>query len=108
MDHGEFIEGLIEKLVAEAAADRKTKGSMELGAARLGSRGRIRILSRTGSRNHRRRDSTLFAVALLKALGDAYSAFAAAFRIALEKLRRGDRGALFPEGCFPPALPFCV
>jgi hypothetical protein len=29
-------------------------------------------------------------------------------RIASEKLRRGDRGALFPEGCFPPALPYCT
>lgn len=49
-----------------------------------------------------------FAVAVLKALGAAYSAFAAAFQIASEKLRSGDRGALFPEGCFPPALPFCT
>jgi len=43
---------------------------------------------------------------LSKVLRDAYSAFAAAFRIASERLRSGDRGARFPEGCFPPALPF--
>jgi hypothetical protein len=49
-----------------------------------------------------------FAIAVLKALRDAYSAFAAAFRIASDRMRSGDRGALFPDGCFPPALPFCA
>jgi len=33
-------------------------------------------------------------------------AFVAAFREAAEKLRAGERGALFPAGSFPPAMPF--
>ena len=41
-----------------------------------------------------------------QALRDAYFAFAAAFQVASERLRGGDRPAVFPEGCFPPALPF--
>jgi hypothetical protein len=33
--HREFIEGLIERVVAEAAAKREKQGSMVLGSARL-------------------------------------------------------------------------
>ncbi len=104
--HREFIEGLIDKVVAEAAAGREAKGTMVLGAARLQTQNPHtqpnRITKSPAPRFH------AFSVAVLKALGEAYSAFVAAYRIASEKLRRGDRGALFPEGCFPPALPFCV
>lgn len=32
--------------------------------------------------------------------------FLAAFREAAEKLKAGDRLARFPDGCFPPGLPF--
>ncbi len=35
-----------------------------------------------------------------------YSAFVSAYREAAEKLRRGILDAPFPQGCFPPALPF--
>jgi hypothetical protein len=37
---------------------------------------------------------------------EAYAGFVAAFREAAEKLRGGDRMARFPEGSFPPGLPF--
>ncbi|MFL6291502.1 MAG: hypothetical protein ACJ759_11465, partial [Thermoanaerobaculia bacterium] len=36
----------------------------------------------------------------------AYGLFLAAFREAAERLKAGDRLARFPNGCFPPALPF--
>ena len=42
----------------------------------------------------------------LKALREAYAWFCAAYRLASEKLRNGDRSVVFPAGCFPPALPF--
>jgi hypothetical protein len=35
-----------------------------------------------------------------------YAIFVAAFREAAEQLRAGDRSAKFPEGSFPPGLPF--
>jgi hypothetical protein len=41
-----------------------------------------------------------------KAFYEAYAWFVAAFRQAAEKLRQGDRSAVFPAGSFPPALPF--
>ncbi|HEX4954167.1 MAG TPA: transposase [Thermoanaerobaculia bacterium] len=36
----------------------------------------------------------------------AYRLFVGAFRAAAERLRAGDLGVRFPEGSFPPALPF--
>jgi len=41
-----------------------------------------------------------------RALYDAYSEFLGAFRDAAKKLQSGDLGTPFPEGCFPPGLPF--
>ena len=37
---------------------------------------------------------------------NAYQAVFAAYHEAAEKFREGQRNALFPEGCFPPRLPF--
>ncbi len=39
-------------------------------------------------------------------LREAYRLFVEAYRQASAQLRAGDRDARFPEGCFPPALPF--
>jgi len=39
-------------------------------------------------------------------LREAYSIFVAAFRRASERLRNGESDPPFPEGSFPPALPF--
>jgi hypothetical protein len=39
-------------------------------------------------------------------LYEAYHLFLAAFRDAAERLRASDRTARFPQGSFPPALPF--
>ena len=36
-----------------------------------------------------------------------YYLFVAAFRAAAERLRRGCNDVVFPDGCFPPPLPFC-
>src|SRR3954449_5278366 len=38
----------------------------------------------------------------------AYALFVAAYCEAAEKLRAGVRNVVFPDGCFPPALPFVV
>jgi hypothetical protein len=44
--------------------------------------------------------------AVRRELRDAYGWFVGAFRQAAEKLRAGDRNAVFPVGSFPPALKF--
>jgi hypothetical protein len=36
-----------------------------------------------------------------------YCQFVAAFRAAAERLQRGCKDAVFPDGCFPLPLPFC-
>ena len=41
-----------------------------------------------------------------KAFKSAYRAFMAAYRYASAQLRAGVRGIAFPEGSFPPPLPF--
>ncbi len=39
-------------------------------------------------------------------LRDAYATFLAAFRLSSERFRAGQLDVGFPQGCFPPALPF--
>ncbi|MEM7481953.1 MAG: transposase [Acidobacteriota bacterium] len=46
------------------------------------------------------------AKAVLRAILEAYREFVEAYRAAAEQLRRGEQGVSFPEGCFPPRLPF--
>ncbi len=41
-----------------------------------------------------------------KAMRDAYAWVVAAYREAAERLRAGDRTVCFPEGTFPPGMPF--
>ena len=41
-----------------------------------------------------------------RAMRDAYRLFVEAYRHAAARLRAGDRKVKFPEGCFPPRLPF--
>jgi hypothetical protein len=102
----ELIQSTIERIVAATAAARVEKGAMVLGAARLQKQHPHtqpnRIKKSPAPRFH------AYAVAVRRALRTAHAAFVAAYRIAAEKLRGGDREARFPEGCFPPALPFCV
>ena len=43
---------------------------------------------------------------LLRELQEAYRIFLNAYRLASAKLRRGETDVEFPEGSFPPALPF--
>jgi REP element-mobilizing transposase RayT len=47
-----------------------------------------------------------FSKAARKAFYEGFSWFVSLFRTAAEKLKAGDRNALFPAGSFPPGLPF--
>ena len=44
--------------------------------------------------------------AAFEELRNAYNWFVAAYREAADRLRAGDRNVSFPEGSFPPRLPF--
>ena len=102
----EQILSLIAQIVADAAAERKVRGTMVLGAHRVQQQH-----PHTQPKELKKSPAPLFHAhtkKVKKALRDAYFAFAAAFKVASERLRGGDRAAVFPEGCFPPALPFCA
>jgi REP-associated tyrosine transposase len=98
------MAGLVEKITVEAAARRKETGSQPLGPAAILAQhpfGQpVKTKRSFAPRVH------AFRREIRKAMVEAYAWFVAAFRDAAEKLRSGDRMARFPEGSFPPGLPF--
>ncbi len=44
--------------------------------------------------------------AVRRAMHDGYRLFVEAYRHAASRLGGGDRSVRFPEGCFPPRIPF--
>jgi hypothetical protein len=95
---------LVHEIDEEAAVRRSRTGSQPLGvAAVLGQHPHDR------PKRPKRSPAPLFhamSEKVRRELWEAYRWFVAAFRDASEKLRAGDRGAAFPAGSFPPALPF--
>ncbi|MFL6203363.1 MAG: transposase [Thermoanaerobaculia bacterium] len=100
----ELVAGLVRQIESDAAAERKLTGREPLG--------REVILSQhpqTRPERLKKSPAPLFHAASKDArqgLKAAYGLFLAAFREAAERLKAGDRLARFPNGCFPPALPF--
>lgn len=98
------ISAIIDEIEANAAAVIEQTGLQPLGAAAIRRQNPTtqpnRIKKSPAPRFH------AFTKRVRRELYQAYSWFAAAFREAAEKLRRGDRHARFPQGCFPPSLPF--
>ena len=95
---------LVEDIETEAAAERKRTGKPVLGVAAI-------LAQHPHAHPERPKKSPApFVHAATKAarlfFREAYALFVAAYREAAEKLRKGDRGARFPVGSFPPALPF--
>jgi len=89
---------------AESAAQRKATGRPPFGADAI-------LRQDPTKRPHHVKTSPapLFHAAsrrVRRELRDAYYAFVAAYREAAEKLRAGIRDVIFPQGSFPPALPF--
>ncbi|MEA2604463.1 MAG: REP-associated tyrosine transposase [Acidobacteriota bacterium] len=100
----ERIKGLVEGIESDAALLRSLNGTSVLGVeAILAKDPQHRPESIARSPAPLVHAATK---AARKAFYDAYAWFVAAFRQAAEKLRQGDRNAVFPAGSFPPALPF--
>jgi hypothetical protein len=98
------MAALVAEIVEEARVAREAKGMEPLGADAV-----RRQQPHTRPNRTKRSPAPLFHTATKRAylmLREAYSRFVAAFRDAAEKLRAGDRSVAFPEGSFPPALPF--
>lgn len=98
------VADLVRQIEATAAAERAKKGVEPLGVEK--------ILSQDPEtrRETLDRSPAPFVHAatrkIRKELREAYGWFAAAYREAADKLRKGDRMAAFPPGSFPPHLPF--
>jgi hypothetical protein len=98
------IAALVEFIETEAARARERTGASVVGVEAILSRDpqhRPAALARSSApRVH------AAAKAARRAFYEIYAAFVSTFREASERLRGGDRGAPFPAGSFPPALPF--
>ena len=98
------IRGLIDEIESEAAADRAQTGREPLGPKVI-----LRQKPTDQPVKTKKSPAPLFHAfrrKVRKALYEAYGWFVAVFRTAAEKLQQGDRTAEFPEGSFPPHLPF--
>jgi hypothetical protein len=100
----ELVAGLVEEIEADTAAERKRTGRDPLGAVAI-----LRQHPRTCPNQSKKSPAPRFHAATKaarEALRKAYGLFLAAFREAAESLKGGNRTARFPNGCFPPGLPF--
>ena len=98
------VAELVEAAEQVAAEERERMGSRPLGPAA------IRAQDTTGRpRRPKKSPAPLVHAAsreVRRRLYDAYAAFLRVYRSAAARLRAGDPTPPFPEGCFPPALPF--
>ena len=100
----ELVAGLVKEIDADAAAERKRTGREPLGTENI-----LRQHPHTCPNKTKKSPAPRFHAASKAAregLRKAYGIFLAAFREAAERLKAGDRMARFPNGCFPPGLPF--
>ncbi len=98
------VAEMVEEIEQAAAADRKSRGIRPLGVKAI-----LAQSPHQKPRKTKRSPAPAFHAATKaarRALWEAYGFFYAAYREAAERLRKGDRSAGFPEGSFPPALPF--
>lgn len=103
-DYRARIQGLIDDVANETAKRQRRTGRKPLGVSRVLTQSPLQRPNQTTkspaprfhcvSKDARRR------------LTAAYREFLEAYRRAAERLKAGDRGAIFPAGCFPPRLPF--
>ena len=98
------IASLVSSIEADAAAERRKLGIKTLGAKAL----RRKSIWQRPSRPKRSPAPLVHAASKQARLTliEAYRWFESSYRNAAQRWRSGDREALFPEGCFPPPLPF--
>jgi hypothetical protein len=98
------VAELVAEIEEEAAAERRATGRRSLGAeAVMATDPEYRPGKQEKSPApmfHAWRDK------VRKELREGYALAMASYCVAAEKLRAGDRMASFPEGTFPPRLPF--
>jgi REP element-mobilizing transposase RayT len=98
------MAGLVEKITVESEVRRRKTGIQPLGPDKIVAQNPfgqpVKTKRSFAPRAH------AYSREIRKAMYRAYAGFVAAFREAAEKLRGGDRMVRFPDGSFPPGLPF--
>ncbi|MEM6796244.1 MAG: transposase [Acidobacteriota bacterium] len=96
-----------------AEIERESRGGADASGGRAGRPGCLRSILRRDPHHRPKRMASspqprLHAATrrVREMLSRGYREFEIAYRAAAEKLAAGDRGALFPDNCFPPRLPF--
>ena len=98
-----------EAIVELLAAIEREAEILRAGKSPVGREGILRQRPHEPPALSKRSRAPAFHVATQAArqtLRDAYRTFSNAFWRAAERLRAGDRSVLFPDGSFPPALPY--
>ncbi len=98
------VADLVGKIDRMAAAEREVEGKTSLGVEKIlavNPTGRADHVEKSPQRRFHARDPKI-----LQAMIDTWSEVIRCFREASEKLRSGMRNVVFPEGTFPPGLPF--
>ena len=98
------VKDLIREIEREARVERRATGTECLGAEAVMATDphhRPEHLDRSPAPQFHARRKEVW-----KAMWEAYAWVVAVYREAAERLRNGDRLARFPEGTFPPSLPF--
>jgi hypothetical protein len=96
---------MVAEIESEAAARHRAEGGKPLGRA-----GILRQNPHAGPPSCSRSAAPLVHAASKRARREiriVYCHFVAAFRTAAVRLKRGCKDVVFPDGCFPPPLPFC-
>lgn len=102
------IAHLLDEIRREAGEMRRRKG-IPLRARRKARRALRRVNPRSRPASPKRAPAPFCHAATRSArseLREGYRLFVAAYREAASALRRGETAVRFPEGCFPPGLPF--
>ena len=103
-EYSQRISEMVEDIEAETARRIILSGKVPLGAEA------VRHQNPHQRANRPKKSPAPFCHAASKAvrkqLREAYRIFIEAYHEASAQLRSGNRNAQFPEGCFPPALPF--
>lgn len=98
------VSELVIQIEAETAAHHENQGTQPLGVGAI-----LKLKPHARPRRIKQSLAPAFHAATRagrRELVDAYRWFVGAYREAATKFRRGDTRAAFPEGSFPPRLPF--
>jgi hypothetical protein len=90
--------------IEEAAAVRRRTGAEPLGVAKI-----LAQDPETRPQRVKKSPAPLLHAAskeIRQIFYEGFALFVAAYRVATEKLLKGDPNPVFPLGCSPPALPF--